>query len=303
MRRTRSVRHHTVPRLYLRRFSDYDERLSALQLKTGTILRRQHIGNIAVENNFHTISSPNGPIDGIETMFGEVESRLAEGLRSLDSRFPPSAEARANISIFVAFQFVRTARWRRTVNDGITGMMKQLTRFETSYVLNKFTQDERTAYIRTRLGDESVTPDQATELLESISGEDYNITIDNSEHLRQMLDVLSDPKYAELVARRAWAMCYTDHRHEFVISDHPVAVAGSPHPSGHAGLGNALELSLPIDRRRLLLMTLDPNDAGRRIKIGASQVLELNRRVRDSALRFAYGHPLVSESWLRGEMT
>ena len=298
----RPVRHHTVPQFYLRRFADYKKRLNALNVKSGKILLRQHIRNIAVENNFHTITGPDGPIDDIETALGEVESRLAAGLRSLDRRFPPASEAREDISTFVAFQFVRTTRWRSIVQDSISGMLKWAAAFEAAYVLNKFPPHERTAYVRQILGDRNITPDQATELLTSLSDDDYEVEIDHSQHLQQILGVLSDPEYAALVARRSWVMCYTDARHEFLISDHPVAVMGSPYPSGHAGLRNALELSLPIDPRRLLLMTLDPDDAGKRRTVGADEVLALNRRVRDSALRFVYGHPLVGENWLRGEL-
>ena len=297
----RSVRHHTVPQFYLRRFADYDERLRALNLESGEILERQHVRNVAVEKGFHTLADAGDPTLDIEALFGQVEGELAEGLRSIDKRFPPTPEARAAISLFVAFQFVRSSRTRKVIQDTLSDVMKWSAKFEASYALNKLPPDTATAYVRERLSRDDITPDEATELLETLSEANYDLEIDPSEHLQQMLDVLTDPEYAEMVNRRSWAMCYTDARHEFLISDHPVAVAGSPFPSGHAGLRNALELSLPVDRRRLLLMTLDPNDEGKRREVSAAEAQGLNRRARDSALRFVYGHPLVTDGWLRGE--
>ncbi len=298
----RAIRHHTVPKSYLRRFADYDGRVRALNVESGEILENQHIRNVAFEKDFHTVEGPGGPTDAIERALAQVEATFAEGLRGIDERFPPTPEARAAISLFVAFQFVRSSRTRKVIQDTLSDVMKWSATFEASYALNKLPPDTATAYVRERLSRDDITPDEATELLETLSEANYDLEIDPSEHLQQMLDVLTDPEYAEMVNRRSWAMCYTDARHEFLISDHPVAVAGSPFPSGHAGLGNALELSLPVDRRRLLLMTLDPNDQGKRREVTAAEAQGLNRRARVSALRFVYGHTLVRDDWLRGEM-
>lgn len=298
----RSIRHHTVPQSYLRRFADRDKRLHALNVVSGAILKNQHIRNVGFEKDFHTVEGPDGPTDEIERAIDKFERAFAKGLRGIDERFPPTPEARAAISLFVAFQFVRTARTREVIQDALSDVMKWSAKFEASYVLNQLPPDTATGYVRERLSRDDIIPDEATELLETLSEADYDLEIDPSEHLQQMLDVLVDPEYAQMVDRRAWAMCYTDARHEFLISDHPVAVAGSPFPSGHAGLGNALELSLPIDRNRLLLMTLDPDDEGKRRVVTAAEAQGLNRRTRDSALRFVYGHPLVTDGWLRGEL-
>ncbi|MXZ47298.1 MAG: DUF4238 domain-containing protein [Chloroflexi bacterium] len=297
----RSVRHHTVPQFYLRRFADYDERLRALNVDSGDILERQHIKNVAFENDFHTLTKPRELAVDLESAFAQVEGVLAEGLRSIDEKFPPTQEAREAVSVFVAFQFVRSSRWRQVAQDAMSDLMTRSTRFIASYTLKNLEPDAATSFVQEQLGDDTATQDEALQLLESLSDPQFAIEVDHSQHLQQMVEVLTDRKYVDLVARRSWAMCYTDARHEFLISDHPIGLRGSPFPSGHAGLGNALELSLPLDRRRLLLMTLDPGDEGKRREVSALDALNLNSLVRDSALRFVYGHPLVPDEWLRGD--
>ena len=300
MIRQRSARHHTVPRFYLRRFADYDGRLRAHNVVTDEILERQHVRNVAVERGFHTLAGSGDAAVDIEAAFGHVEGKLAEALRSIDRRFPPTPAARATISTFVAFQFVRSARWRTITHDAISDGLKWSGALEAAYILNSLSTEEATAYVRRRLNKDEMTADQAHGLLRDLRDQDYELEIDHGLHLRQLLDVLSDPDYAGWVSNRSWVMCHTDAQHEFLISDHPVAVWGSPQPGGGAGLSNAAELSLPVDRRRLLLMTLEPKDDGKRREVSAVGALSLNQRVRASALRFVYGHTLVRDDWLRG---
>ena len=184
-----SARHHTVPQFYLRRFADYDGRLRALNVDTEEILERQHVRNVAVEKGFHT---PTGSIDeavDIEAAFGQVEAKLAEGLRSIDKRFPPAPAARAAISTFVAFQFVRSMRWRKITRDTISDGLKWSAALDAAHMLNNLSTDEATDYVRRRLHEDDTSADQAHGLLRDLRDQDYELEIDHGLHLRQILDI------------------------------------------------------------------------------------------------------------------
>lgn len=291
----RSTRHHTVPQFYLRRFADQDERLQILNKDTASIYGPTHIRNVAVESNFHTINTEDGPSDEFELIVAQLEMIYAAGVAGLDKRFPPGDESRAYVSMFVTFQFVRSSTWRNITLTNQGEMMKWMSQMMARDALNN---DAARAWYEANVG-EGKTDEELDELLNWQADGDYEIVVDGQEHIREMLNHLQDGRLANLILNRSWSLIYTRHPDEFITSEHPVALWSSH--NGPLGLGSAEEVTLPLDRNRLLLMTKNPADQGKRRLATPGQVRHLNARTRGAARRFAFAHPLTRREVLRGE--
>lgn len=109
-------RHHIVPRFVLSRFANEKGQVFARDRRTGVGSRR-NVRDLAVRD-YYTFLSTTGAFDGsFETILGGVESDAATILRSnLASSFARafSMDDKCAIDAFVAFQFVRGPRLRRT---------------------------------------------------------------------------------------------------------------------------------------------------------------------------------------------
>lgn len=298
---TRAVRHHTVPQFYLKRFTDYTGHLAVLDKLTGEILPRPvHIRHAGVEREFHTVMIDDEPDDTLERIIATAEQTHASGFRLLDTRFPPTPEGRAAVALFVAFQFVRSPRWREILLRSFGDMIKWSGSMVASAARNG--NEPTRAWVRGILGDgRDVSEEELDEFLDwSVAG-DYEVTVGAEEHLQSLVRHLQDEELPTIVANRSWSIWHTQYPDEFITCDSPIGLWGSPLPNGAAGLGNAEMVTLPLARDRMLVMTLDPGDEGKRRLASPATVRALNAITRHVAKRFVYAHPLTRRAVIQGQ--
>jgi len=105
-----------VPEFYLRRFADEKDRIRRVDMSGGN--RVMSITNAAVETDFYTIQTGDGPSDAIEKQLSETEGRAANALRAVDAgQLDPRSEALSGLVDFVAIQATRGRDFRDTMND------------------------------------------------------------------------------------------------------------------------------------------------------------------------------------------
>ena len=103
------------------------------------------------------------------------------------------------------------------------------------------------------------------------------------------------------ISERRWLLyeAQTGGTAEFITSDSPVHLAGGvPDQRGLIDNADVYQLFLPLDRRHLLIMEQGSPDDDRAVKATVRQVLELNQKTVQSAVRFVYAHPCANRRWL-----
>ena len=121
-------RHHFLPRFYLRRFADADERLMIVPLDNPAKADPRHIDNVAVQRDFYThIDEEVGETVAVEKILAVIEGNAADVLHALDDGvrpFPASMEHQGHLATFIAFQLARDPFTRRRMEAMADQMFK-----------------------------------------------------------------------------------------------------------------------------------------------------------------------------------
>jgi hypothetical protein len=100
----RARRHHIVPQFILRRFADEDGNVVVYDVEADKEWSGS-VRKIAVENDFYTVETPEGPSDLAEEALAKIEGLAAAAIdRVLGGSFPPDNDDRQAISAFLALQ-------------------------------------------------------------------------------------------------------------------------------------------------------------------------------------------------------
>lgn len=292
--------HHTVPRFYLRRFGDGKKRLRVVDKQTG---RDSLVGarSLTVVRDFHSIPPGDDEqedigSDFVERLLAKFESLSAPAVERLVKNFPPDGRTRTQVSEFVAVQFVRTPQWRGISLDGQKAALTEMLNFMAS-VAARDGEIARQMYRSTLK--EDITEQAAMALFADAAG---NIEVDVHPfgHVQQILRVLlGDHDLARLVYDRDFVLVVAAPGTQFVTSDAPVNLLGSPHPQGFIGLGTARDVLIALDPRHALLLRHGIG-GDRHIRANRSLVDSLNRAVIGEANRRVFCHPdLPAEYVLR----
>jgi hypothetical protein len=278
-------RHHFVPKFYLRQFADHKKRVRIYARGTTKKPVVTSVINAAVESGFYTIVEESGAeSQSVEQLLSKIEG-LARGamVRMLEGRFPPDFEDRANLSLFMALQILRTPENRLSFEAMVDYMQKIL--------FQGWTPD----YTRERLREAGIeTTDEAVaEIMDVVENPDkYRFIPHQNEHIRNMLTVAT--KLAPVIASRSWLMAHTK-RQALVTSDHPVVWRSEPNPTNPligSGLGNAAEVYFPLDRHHALAMAVSGSILeGRTIELDRDSVLFINSLEAASSFKWIYQHP------------
>ncbi|MBO1334390.1 DUF4238 domain-containing protein [Streptomyces sp. VRA16 Mangrove soil] len=111
-------RHHTVPRLLLRRFAD-GKRLLPVPLD-GDAQRLVGIADVTVHNDFYSMRGENGQLDdSVESLLAELEGKSAAVIRKAvdDGVWPLPLEQRAVHAEWIAAQYARIPAARKASNE------------------------------------------------------------------------------------------------------------------------------------------------------------------------------------------
>jgi hypothetical protein len=124
----RAKRHHLVPKFYLRRFADEKDRLLVTDVREA----RSFISspeNSAVEMEFNTVETVEGPSDVVERAFSVLEGHVAEVLRTIDEGSRPFSsddQEKLLLTEFIVLQLLRVRAFRHMLNEGTDAVGRRI---------------------------------------------------------------------------------------------------------------------------------------------------------------------------------
>ncbi|MFE9993458.1 DUF4238 domain-containing protein [Streptomyces avermitilis] len=283
-RRPSSRRQHTVPRFYLKRFADADERIMRVPIGSEQAPLPCGIKDVAVRNDFYSFPDDTGQLDdSVEIALSKLEGEAAHVLRMVvdDHCWPLPAAERKTMTDWVAAQFLRVPARREAANEVFDHLTKTTLAIEGKRGL------------RERLEAESggPVPDEEVERkwAEKTDFSSYTVKPPVVHHLASMASGI--PAAADVLMQRGWVL-YRFKRKKLITSDHPVTLIRDPRTPRWIGVGlaTAAGVAIPLDRQVVLLMSA-PGAPDRTGSPTAALAQDFNQRFAFSARSAVFHHP------------
>jgi hypothetical protein len=292
---TGARRHHTVPRVLLRRFSTQPRTdnppLWNLDISNGKP-SGTNVNSETVIRDFYRINNAARPLSPgwAEEMLSRIESDAAEPIRKLVEGIPLTVLERESMAFFLHVQRERTPTsraWHAFLAETI--LLEELKA--------KLSSPE---FIQQRFRDDNDPKSQAeveqwrTEMLSAAEKGDIGVEPSQNREVAQIF-LVADKIVPNLAHAMTWRSLRAPEGSGFICSDNPLNLydpGAANRPKMHAGVGwvssMAVEATLPLDPRVCLLVT--PGPALWRIEdVDAKRVTEINLRTYASAQQFIYG--------------
>ena len=284
-------RHHYVPQFYLRRFARDDgsvHRIGTVPLDDPSAVRIGAVEDTAVIGDFYTIvGDDNEDSLMVERLLGRVEADASKPLVRLATGvlFPPQPSDRFRLALFVALQWVRGPRQRRT--------MEAMAETATKLQMSMARSGEEVREILWEV--EGVEPDAArvAQVMDAIrDGQDWEVVTSQNELISLMLNTAME--IAPSLFERHWCIVrYTEAG--LITSDSPVFLHTYPEnrdPLRGVGIGTADEVNMALDRRTLLTLHSDDRVGDRVLQAQPDQTVdEANQFIVSGARHAVYAHP------------
>ncbi|MDC2953352.1 DUF4238 domain-containing protein [Streptomyces gilvifuscus] len=274
-------RHHTVPRLLLRRFAD-GKRIMRVPLDGGE-RRLVGVADATVQRDFYSMRDENGQLDDtIEDLLSDLENMAAKIIRKIvDGLWPLPIEERAVMAEWIAAQHARIPAARAANNEIADHLGKMLIAMGGK------------PEIRRRLEADAKEPvsDEKVEALwqELTDFDGYYTEVSVNEHMTLMARSMKTAY--EVFMARAWGLIKFERR-TLLLPDHPVTLMrGEDVPSFRGvGVGNAAAILVPIDRRVAIMMA-SSRHGDFVVRTHTKLAKELNQRFADNARKELFHHP------------
>lgn len=251
-------RAHVVPRFLLKRFA-VDELITVHSLGDGEE-RTVSIDDAAIRKRFYRRARPDGStIDDVEYSLAQLETVIAPTLGGVEDSWPLERETKCELAEFIAFQAVRSPRWRQWHQE----------------------------FTRQAMADRRRDPHHQMEsgLWLPLSQHDINKVeshlLSDTQRLKRMMDLAN--KLITVFASMRWdLLCFDEDC--LIVSDHPLVewpleaerLSPGQVPGGN-GLVNTLEVRLPISSKSAILMTWqDTGDGPAALRADQAQAANLN---------------------------
>jgi hypothetical protein len=225
-------RQHTIPKFYLKNFSDKREGGDGLLWRYergGNDPLRISPSDAAVVKDFYSAKDVDGEKHNLfEEHLFKVEEVAAPVIRGItEDRTYPNADGLAALSIFVASMLYRTTAFRKISDDFALSAYENLV-FEKAKDKERFHSDMREA-----AGKGLVLEMDPEDVRQFILRREYRLEPNKNLSLQayyvmyaEMANLVADMSHTVMVARSGI---------EFLTSDNPVAVIGSHIPTGTWG--------------------------------------------------------------------
>jgi hypothetical protein len=210
----------------------------------------------------------------LEGLLKLVEEPMAQLLRRFGNsafiEWPPNGVERQTICLYVAIQFLRTVKVKNLIEKNADQLMKAQIRRQA--------QNPR---------DYGLAPVDTCDLERFLSSVDFRPT-NNNLHIQVITERLQ-PFSRKLIRRYLYVFEWPHS--ELATSDHPVMLRHSPGLKAASGLDGIEEILLPIDPRRLLVISRTPQYGDERIIRGSENPLsseDVNQHVQLQASERVY---------------
>ncbi|MCX4608693.1 DUF4238 domain-containing protein [Streptomyces mirabilis] len=275
-------RHHTVPRLLLRRFAD-GERLVRVPLDGGEPML-VGVGDVTVRRDFYSMRTEDGQLDDtVENLLSDLEGQAAPVIRKIiqERLWPLPVGDRAILGQWIAAQHVRIPAVRQANNE----IFDQLTKI----MVAAGGKPEMRRLLEEQSG-EPVTDEEVEAMWDEMT--DFNSYDAELSVNDQMLMMGRSMETAyDAMMNRSWGLCRFE-RKTLLLSDHPVTLMRDPRQPEWRGVGlaNAAAILVPIDRRAAIFMQ-PPGIPDHELPASTRVARELNHRFAWNSRIELFHHP------------
>jgi hypothetical protein len=274
-------RHHTVPRLLLRRFAD-GERIMRVPLDGGE-RRSVGIADVTVHRNFYSMVDKNGQLDDtVEDLLAELEGKAAKVIREVvNGVWPLPITERAVLAEWIAAQHARIPAARAANNEIADHLGKVLIAMGGKPEIRRRLEED---------AQEPVSDEKVEALWQELTDFDgYYAEMSVNDHMAAMGQSMKTAY--EVFMARSWGLIKFDRR-TLLVPDHPVTlVRGEKIPSFRGvGVGNAAAVLVPIDRHAAIMMA-SPGHDDFLVRPHTKLAKELNQRFAENARKELFHHP------------
>ncbi len=233
-----SVKHHYLPRHYLRGFTDDKDGFFVYDKQNDKIFRSSPTSTF-FENNLNTIVSPQGTAsDWLEDYYTAVENRVwgsFDTIRNSTSKTPTDPLDKMNLFLFLLF-----LHWRLPSNIEFAEKLSEEAFRDDSNVLN---------YIVFTDGNGNKAPDPIIEMIRSSSGFKKAMRV-----LLSFAPFLKDKDWGKTLDN--WRFLYSgDNKSWYIVGDNPIITEGR---YDHDPINCLREFVFPVSGRILLVNTHKP---------------------------------------------
>jgi hypothetical protein len=272
-------RHHYVPQFYLKNF--------ASQLFTVDLLNQNSFPastkNVAVEQDFHTVSISGQASDTIEKSLSVFEGNVSLALdRIISTASLNNAEDRNTLLYFATLLFVKNPAARKIINDFSNELMRKTSKMEANDFYGF--QEKINSMIERGTMDQDVDIEKLRQII--ING-DYTISLSTDAHLQtEFKNAL--PLFTQCVATRRWNM-YLAKAGQFVTCDRPVVLMwNDPKNNNQPGLGlRNTRVLFSLSSEIAIIGGFELQDR-KIIEVGNEDVAKINGRIILNANRQVY---------------
>lgn len=252
----RSKRHHYVPQFHQRQFGvglDGD-RIWVYDKETDEINLRS-IKNTAVIGNYYTVTTADGPNDGLERIFAQIEAGAAPVIRRLcdqtGGRFEIDLPSRFALATYLGLLHGRVPS-TRIGSQEIAEYLAAVTMDMRFAHPEGFADVARAAGMT---GTDEELENQRVTMLEGLRAGEYRVRAPEAISLDTVIIGMRD--VAPYIASMGWWLLKRSTFPGYVVGDDPVTVWPNRNHSPHLGVGFATpdaEVSVPLDPETLLVM-------------------------------------------------
>lgn len=208
----RKRRHHTVPKMHLRRFADERDQLVRVVLP-GDHRHPLSIGDASVENDFYMLEFEDGTLtDEFEDFCGTIETAAAEAVRDVVDAgvWPIRGETRTAVAMWAALQYLRTPAVRQQGDEIADTMFKLQIAAGGRRQLRHILEQQAGGPVSDAVVDEC---------WRGLSDFDaYQVRTHTNQHMRTILDTL--PGTTRVMVARGWTLLRFTRR-GLMTSDKP----------------------------------------------------------------------------------
>ncbi len=283
-------RHHYISQFYLRNFvaARAAPQVFVVDLPTQKSFTTS-TENVALENDFHTISIEGQEPDAVEKALAKFEGEVAPALtRIIDSASLENREDAGLVLYFATLLLVKAPTGRSRIDDFVNELMSKIGEFDAS--------DPKAweAKIRRNIQEGVMSEDvDIGELRQLILGHAFTVGLSTEAHLALEFEN-ARPLFEQFVATRRWNV-YSATAGQFVTCDRPVVLMWSD-PMKTEPIGLALpntRVLFALSSRIAILGGFELEDAV--IEVGAEEVAKINGQIILNANRQVYARDSTFE--------
>ena len=275
-------RHHTVPRLLLRRFADDRGRLQ--QWRDGEI-RSVGLADLSVRQDFYALADESGAPRNlvVDELLQRVEDEAAPAIEAMSASATlpaPGSAARDALAWFVAYQAARSVRTRRRFEVGAELLLRLQLSGLTTAAATRLLQESR----------QLATPSFERFRAGEIGLDKLEIELDPDLHVGLVLPAQAEQVY-NVIRHRPWQLWRVSV--PLLASDDPVCLTPDRDAAPKAALGIATTkmVLIPLDRHTALVIKQPGHREGTLIIEDGEYAAAVRSLVIACAYRELYAHP------------